>query len=172
MIRRVTLLGMILAIAGGVGLFLLKHEVQSMESRLAEVRRGIFQDQQATHVLKAEWTYLNDPARLRDLAARHLDLKPIRATQIVSIDSLPRREAVPASIEAPQTPPLSEAQVSPPLQGPAQSRPEVRPHLRPEPPVQRLKISPPPVKAAPPHISTSVVEAPKAPSITELAEAR
>jgi hypothetical protein len=168
MIRPMTLLGLILAIAGGVGLFLLKHEVQTMESRLAEVRRGIFQDQQATHVLKAEWSYLNDPARLRDLAERHLALKPVRATQIISIDALPRREAIPASMESTLPPGESEARMSPPAQGPAQSRPPVKK----EPPVQHLKISPPPIKAAPQPRTTSVVEAPKAPSITELAEAR
>jgi hypothetical protein len=91
MIRRSTGLSLALALAIGAGLFQLKHEVQLLEERLAEVNRSILADQEAVHVLEAEWTYLNRPWRLEALAKRHLELAPLTAAQVVTFDQLPSR---------------------------------------------------------------------------------
>lgn len=91
MIRRSTGLSLALALAIGAGLFQLKHEVQLLEERLAEVNRSILADQEAVHVLEAEWTYLNRPWRLEALAKRHLELAPLAAAQVVTFDQLPSR---------------------------------------------------------------------------------
>lgn len=42
-------------------------------------------------ILKAEWQLLNRPGRIEALAARHLDLKPLKATQISRAQDLPER---------------------------------------------------------------------------------
>ncbi|MGB8273820.1 MAG: hypothetical protein WCF16_00955 [Alphaproteobacteria bacterium] len=91
MIRRSTLVAIVLMLAIGIGLYQLKHEVQLLEERLADVNRDILADQEAIHVLDAEWTYLNRPWRLEALAQRHLELAPLAAAQVVTFDQLPSR---------------------------------------------------------------------------------
>lgn len=89
MMRAATFLWALLATIAGAGLFLLKYQVQAEERHLKEVRKDIVGTEQSIHVLKAEWSYLNDPIRLREEAERHLAMHPMRANQIVSIDSIP-----------------------------------------------------------------------------------
>jgi hypothetical protein len=102
---RITLafwIGLVCAL--GYGVFQVKYEVQEMESRIVQLNRGIVGDQQAIHVLRAEWSYLNQPSRLEALNKRHLPLAPITAAQIGRIEDVPLRQAVPAP--APLAPPM------------------------------------------------------------------
>jgi hypothetical protein len=89
MMRAATFLWALLATIAGAGLFLLKYQVQAEERHLKEVRKDIVGTEQSIHVLKAEWSYLNDPLRLREQAERHLAMHPMRANQMVSIESVP-----------------------------------------------------------------------------------
>lgn len=89
MMRAATFLWALLATSAGAGLFLLKYQVQAEERHLKEVRKDIVGTEQSIHVLKAEWSYLNDPIRLREQAERHLAMHPMRANQIVSIETVP-----------------------------------------------------------------------------------
>ena len=75
---------LIVLLAGSIGLtvFVVKVQVQDMEDQLAEFNRTVTEDRQAIHVLKAEWSYLNEPARLRVLAERYLGLRPIETRQV------------------------------------------------------------------------------------------
>jgi len=91
MIRRSTLLLLALLLGLGAALFGVKHRVQRLEADLGRVNRAILADQEAIHVLKAEWAYLNRPQRLEALSRRHLELAPLTADQIVEIDDLPLR---------------------------------------------------------------------------------
>ena len=89
--------------AAGAALFLfnIKQEVREMEEELGIVHRDILRHQEAIRVLKTEWSYLNQPARIADLAGRHLDLRPLTARQFVRLDDLPPRSARPAPSEVP-----------------------------------------------------------------------
>lgn len=89
MMRAATFLWALLATIAGAGLFLLKYQVQAEERHLKEVRKDIAGTEQSIHVLKAEWSYLNDPLRLREQAERHLAMHPMRANQMVTIDTIP-----------------------------------------------------------------------------------
>ena len=95
MIRRSTLLTAILAASTGVALFVVKYQVQDLEDKLTEINRQIADSRQAVHVLNAEWSHLNEPNRLRFLAARHLDLGPLENAQFTTpedlLDQLPLR---------------------------------------------------------------------------------
>lgn len=91
MIRLSTVLWVALAGAIGFGLFQLKHQVQAYEDELFRLNRAILAEEQAIHVLKAEWSYINQPQRLQALAARHLDLQPVKPAQIGSLGDLPPR---------------------------------------------------------------------------------
>ena len=95
MINRASLVWMLLAIAAGVGLFLLKYEVKAMEEQLAGINGATFRNLEAVHVLEAEWSYLNRPARLEDLGRRLLSLEPIEARQTAAIDDIPLRPPPP-----------------------------------------------------------------------------
>lgn len=90
-----TILWAVLATVAGTGLFLLKYQVQAEEQRLGHLRKEIVQTEEEIHVLKAEWSYLNEPTRLRDLAERNLGMHPLKVSQITSIDSIPMAEKRP-----------------------------------------------------------------------------
>jgi len=109
MIRPTTVLWMGLAGAVGFGLFQLKHEVQELEDEMFRLNRTIVAEQQAIHVLKAEWSYINQPQRLQALAARHLDLQPMKPTQLGDLADLPLRGEEPptAIVKAPAKTPHS-----------------------------------------------------------------
>jgi len=108
MIRPTTLLWMGLAGAVGFGLFQLKHQVQALEDEMFRLNRAIVGEQQAIHVLKAEWSYINQPQRLEALAARHLDLHAMKPTQLGGLADLPMRGEEPVAIaKAPAKTPQS-----------------------------------------------------------------
>lgn len=75
-----------------VGLVAVKTRVQEMETRLSLLQRDIRDDRDAIRVLKAEWSHLNDPSRLKRLAETYLKLSPVNTAQIASIKALPFRE--------------------------------------------------------------------------------
>ncbi len=64
------------AILSGVVLLYTSQNVQKAEDRLAEVRRASANEAEAIRVLRAEWAYLNSPARLEALAENFLALEP------------------------------------------------------------------------------------------------
>ena len=78
-----------LPIAAGVGLYLLKMQVEAQVQHLAKLEQQITETRESIHVLKAEWSFLNDPARLREQAGRLLAMQPVKPSQIVSYDSIP-----------------------------------------------------------------------------------
>lgn len=115
--RAATLLWALLAAGAGTSLFMLKYEVQAQEQRLSSLRKDIVETQESIHVLKAEWSYLNDPARLREQAERHLGLHPLKPSQIVTIASLPMAEpkAEGPMAEAPQASKIAPVASPPPM---------------------------------------------------------
>ena len=91
MMKRATILWMLLAITAGFGLFLLKYEVKSMEKLLTEINHSTIENLQALHVFKAEWGHLNRPSRLETLGTRLLKFKPVKPTEYVQIRDIPFR---------------------------------------------------------------------------------
>lgn len=90
-----TIISACLAGAVGIGLFFIKHEVKEQEARLAELNHDIQRNQESIHVLKAEWSFLNDPARLRHLSEKHLGMRVMSPNQIATLHSLPNSPAAP-----------------------------------------------------------------------------
>jgi cell division protein FtsL len=89
----------------GVGLFFIKHEVKDQERRLNALNAEIQRNQETIHVLKAEWSYLNDPTRLRQLSEKHLGMHPVRPNQVATLDSVLKDGMPPAVMLASATPP-------------------------------------------------------------------
>ena len=86
--RRSTLLWSVLGIAVVIGLFVVKHRVQDLEDRLHALNAEIITDRDAIQVLQAEWSYLNQPARLEALGKRLLGLETPVVAQTVSMQEL------------------------------------------------------------------------------------
>ena len=95
MIRPVTSAWLISVVVLGVALYQIKHEVQTKEDRLAALNRTILADQEALHVLKAEWSYLSQPERIAELSEKYLSLHPISHAAMRRIEDLPPRAADP-----------------------------------------------------------------------------
>ena len=91
MIRLGTFIWLALLTMIGVGLYQVELGVLAKESELRQINRQIDANREATHVLEAEWSYLNDPTRLADLTRRYTDLAPATPTQIAGFDRLAPR---------------------------------------------------------------------------------
>jgi cell division protein FtsL len=74
-----------------IGVYSIKYEATRQAERVAKLRRAIDAEKLAIGALKAEWSFLAQPGRLTELAARHLDLKPMRIDQVVQLKDLPDR---------------------------------------------------------------------------------
>ena len=107
--RRLTgILGLVVAAVAALFLFAVKQEVSQMEDDLRAIHRNILAQQEAIQVLETEWSYLNQPARIADLAKRHLGLQPISAARIVRLDDLPLRASA-IKADSKQIPPSQSA---------------------------------------------------------------
>lgn len=91
MIRPTSLILLALSAAAGGALFHVSYEVSALEEELAQLNRQISDDREAIHVLRAEWSFLNQPARIEELSRRYLDLVPLTGDQFATPDSVPVR---------------------------------------------------------------------------------
>lgn len=87
--RPVTFAGIALVAALAFGLYKLKYEVQELEARSAAIKGAILSEQEAIRVLKAEWSFLNNPKRLAELAQRYLEVEPLGAGRVVRLEQIP-----------------------------------------------------------------------------------
>lgn len=92
--RQTTILTILVAAVMSVGLFYLKYEVTNLESELDVLNRSIIDEREAIHVLKAEWSHLNDVDRLKDLAKRYLEMQPTDPTQIKKATELSKIQVI------------------------------------------------------------------------------
>ncbi|MGO8917435.1 MAG: hypothetical protein ACLQJR_16130 [Stellaceae bacterium] len=104
MMRLSTLLWALLVGVSGYAMFQVKYEVLQLEDQLGRLTRQIGSGQEQIRVLGAEWSFLNQPARLEQLAKRHLSLGPIGTQQIGHIEQLPRRSPLPPAAVAAAAP--------------------------------------------------------------------
>lgn len=104
--RHTTLLFLICAGALSLSLFALKYQVQDLRDELDQINQAAAEDRQAIHVLEAEWSHLNDPARLEALASRHLGLSRVKGRQLGTLEDVPLRsgDAKPASLPGREVP--------------------------------------------------------------------
>ncbi len=121
MTRVAGILFFLTAISAALFLFHIKQEVREMEEELGIAHRNILRHQEAIQVLSTEWSYLNRPARIAELAERHLAMQPLLARQFVALEEIPFRSAD-ATLAAPaQTPAQAGTQTAATLTAAAQT---------------------------------------------------
>lgn len=73
-----------------------KFDSALQAERVAKLTADLARERDAIASLRAEWSQLDSPTRIQGLAERHLNLKPIDATQFDDLAHLPDRPAAPA----------------------------------------------------------------------------
>ena len=101
MIRLVNICVIAALVLAAAHVYRIKFESTRQAERDAKLRMDIRRERDAIAALRAEWSKLDNPARIQELAARHLALKPIEARQFDRLDRLPERPPDPALPEAP-----------------------------------------------------------------------
>ena len=79
----------------------IKMESTERTERVLRLHAEIREQRDAIAVLRAEWSKLDAPLRLQGLAERHLQLKPLSATQYDSLKNLPERPPSPVKPDSP-----------------------------------------------------------------------
>ena len=69
--------------------FVLTNNVQNLEKQLAEINHDIENDIRDIHILEADWSELNNPERLKNLAGKYISLDFIKPEQIINYSALP-----------------------------------------------------------------------------------
>ena len=101
MIRLASLFWLAAAAVVALGLYYVSYEVDRLEAELYATNQRLAQQREAIDVLGAEWSYLSQPGRVRELAQRYLGLEPLTAAQIIGFQDLPGRNGLrPGSVDA------------------------------------------------------------------------
>src|SRR5260370_11959242 len=80
-------------VVAAADVYKIKCESTRQAQRVAKLRLEIRRERDVVAALRAEWAKLDNPARIQDLARRHLALKPVDSRQIDPLDNLPERPA-------------------------------------------------------------------------------
>jgi cell division protein FtsL len=98
MMRLINICVIVALVLAAADVYKIKFESTRQAQRVAKLRMEIRREHDAIAALRAQWAKLDTPARIQDLARRHLALKPAEARQIDRLDNLPERppDLVPA----------------------------------------------------------------------------
>lgn len=77
-----------LIVAVIAGLFGLKYKVTSLEDEHRQINNVIRTKTNSIRILKAEYNYLSNPKRMRELAQKHTQLRPIHSSQIFGFEEI------------------------------------------------------------------------------------
>src|SRR3954451_5724968 len=89
-----------LLVAAAAYVYEIKFESTLRAERVAKMRGDIQRERDAIAALRAEWSTLENPARLQGLARRHLRLRPPDSAQYDPLERLPER---PLFVQTPPT---------------------------------------------------------------------
>src|ERR1700712_2852508 len=89
--RIIHLLVIAMLVFAAAYVYRIKMESTSRTERVLRLHADVREQRDAIAALRAEWAKLDAPTRLQGLSDRHLNLKPIVATQYDSLKTLPER---------------------------------------------------------------------------------
>ena len=153
MVRLSTLICAGIFVATGSYLYHVKYQTRLLDRAIAQTNRNIEATRDRAGVLRAEWTLMNDPERLAELAGQFLKLNTVAPRQFTTLADLSSR--LPAARALSIAPP--ESTTEEPASDPAEPMAEAP-----------LPLPPP----APPLLATAIVAAPPMPNTANPAAPR
>jgi hypothetical protein len=115
--RKTTLLWLALAAFCGTVLFHTSQRVHDERTKLVALEASISKEEESLRVLNAEWSYLNQPARLEKLAKTYLNMTPLKGSQFIRVENIPLRN---------ETPQIAETTTTAPVEKKAEEKPEAK----------------------------------------------
>jgi len=94
MLRALNVIWVALMVAGAVMTYVMKDRAGRAADHVMELRRDIAREKELLTVLKAEWSVLDQPARLQGLVERYgayLHLQPLEVRQIATLADVPAK---------------------------------------------------------------------------------
>jgi cell division protein FtsL len=91
MMRLLNICMIVALVLAAAHVYKIKFESTRQAQRVAKLRLDISREQDAIAALRAQWSKLDSPARIQDLARRHLALRPVEARQYDPLGNLPER---------------------------------------------------------------------------------
>jgi len=91
MIRLLNICVIAALVLAAAHVYKIKFESTRQAERVAKLRIEIRREHDAIAMLRAEWSRLDTPARIQELAKRHLSLQPVDGKQYDRLDRLPER---------------------------------------------------------------------------------
>lgn len=85
--KRIYSLYFILLSLGIFGLFQVKFMAQALHREISNINMHIKEERENLHILKAEWTFLNSPERLKRLSGKYLSLDSVGVASLKSLDN-------------------------------------------------------------------------------------
>jgi cell division protein FtsL len=89
--RVLHLFAIVCLVAAAVVVYKVKYGSTYEAQHSAKLRAEIRAEREKIATLRAEWTRLSAPARIQDLATRHLGMKPLDVSRIDDLSRLPEK---------------------------------------------------------------------------------
>lgn len=77
-----------LTIVASLGLYHTSDKVNGLDRQLRALNAQIEDEQESLHVLRAEWVYLANPARVEAEVKGHLDLQPTDTRRVAALQNI------------------------------------------------------------------------------------
>ncbi len=68
-------------------LYDLKYNVRSAQKETERLEQELIDEKRRLATLEVEWTYVSRPERVKELAARHLELQPMASSSMMQTDN-------------------------------------------------------------------------------------
>ena len=91
MMRILNICVIVALVLAAADVYKIKYESTLQAERVGKLRAEVRREQDAIATLRAEWSKLDRPDRIQELAQRHLTLKPLETRQYDTLDRLPER---------------------------------------------------------------------------------
>ena len=91
MMRLINICVIVALFLAAADVYKIKFESTRQAQRVVKLRMDIRRENDAVAALRAEWSKLDNPARIQEVARRHLALKPVEGRQFDRLDQLPER---------------------------------------------------------------------------------
>jgi cell division protein FtsL len=100
MMRLLNICVIVALVIAAAYVYRIKFESARRAEQVAKLRLDIRREHDTIAALRAQWSKLDNPERIQELAQRHLTLRPIDARQFDRLDGLPERLPDPAPADS------------------------------------------------------------------------